>query len=217
MNHVRARAILGRVVTRTRRPSIGRVWAYTAGLLTIGTAGSAILAAVTLEMLMQRPSGGGSMTTMMPGAVYAMATVMKVGFVMGLITVSAWIFAETWRRSSGTPTPAQGLPAWGLTAVVLVVSTPWIGAAGAVIAQVFADTGAGLALGDLPQISRVAVFVQLAALLAGAASAAVSLAKDEHPRRVALVGLATTALLVALFWHFQFYAYGFDQDTWAPR
>jgi len=24
-------------------------------------------------------------------------------------------------------------------------------------------------------------------------------------------------VLIGLFWHFQFYARGFDQDTWAPR
>ena len=151
----------------TPRPQSLRVWVLTTLLLTIGTAASAILAAVTLEALMQRPSGGGSITTMMPGAVYTMATVMKVcvvsGGVAALATVGISITGRMGRRWD-TGVEARGLPAWGLAAIALVVSTPWIGAVGAVIAQVTADTGSGLTLSDLPHISRAAVFVQLAVL-----------------------------------------------------
>ena len=110
------------------------------------------------------------MTTMLPGAVYAMATVMKVSLVSGgvaaLIAVSTWIAG-----GPRTEARAHGLPVRGFAAIALVVSTPWIGAVGAVIAQVFAGTGPDLSLGDLPHISRVAVFVQLAVLAAGAVSA----------------------------------------------
>ena len=175
-----------------------------------------MLAAVTLEWLMQRPSGGGSMTTMLPGAVYAMATVMKVslfsGGIAAVIAVGTWI--------TGVPRPesrAYRLPAWGFAATALIVSTPWLGAIGAVIAQLFVDTGSGLSLGNLPQISRVAVFVQLSVLVTGALSAGASLARDEQPRLVAMLGLVAGVVLIALFWHFQFYAQGFDQDTWAHR
>jgi hypothetical protein len=188
--------------------------------VTVGTAVSAILAAVTLETLMQRPSGGGSMTTMMPGAVYAMATVMKVcvawGLVAALATVGGWISGRT-RHERAEQAFAPTRPVWGFASTALVVFTPWIGAVGAVIAQMFADTGAGVSLGDLPHISRVAVFVQFTALAVAALSAGVSLAKQERPRLVALLGLAASATLIALFWHFQFHAPGFDQDTWAPR
>ena len=101
----------------TPRPQSLRVWVLTTLLLTIGTAASAILAAVTLEALMQRPSGGGSITTMMPGAVYAMATVMKVcvvsGGVAALATVGIWITGRTGRRWD-TGVEARGLPAWML-------------------------------------------------------------------------------------------------------
>jgi hypothetical protein len=204
-----------RAVRLTPRPQSRRVWVFTTLILTIGTAVSALLAAVTLDGLMQRPSGGGSMTTMLPGAVYAMVTVMKVcvvsGGVAALLAVSTWI--------AGVPRPeprAYGLPAWGLAAIALVVSTPWIGAVGAVIAQTFAVTGSGLSLDDLPHISRAAVFVQLVVLVTGALSAGVSLAKHEHPRLVALLGVVAALVLIGLFWQFQFYAHGFDQDTWAP-
>lgn len=174
-----------------------------------------MLAAVTLELLMQRPSGGGSMTTMLPGAVYAMATVMKVCLISG--GVAAVIAVSTWNAGVPRPEPqAYGLPAWGLAAIVLVVSTPWAGAIGAVIGQSFVVVPPGLSLDDLPGISRAAVFVQFSVLLTGALSAGVSLAKQEHPRLVALLGLVAAVLLIGLFWHFQFYARGFDQDTWAP-
>ena len=109
---------------------------------------------------------------------------------------------------------ARGLPAWGLAAIALVVSTPWIGAVGAVIAQVTAGTESGLTLSDLPHISRAAVFVQLAVLATGALSAGVALAKHERPQPVALLGLVAGVVLIGLFWHFQFHAHGFDQDTW---
>ena len=192
-----------------------RVWIFTTLLLTIGTAVSAMLAAVTLEWFMQRPSDGGSITTMLSGAVYAMVTVMKVCVVSG--GVSALATLGTWIAGAPRPEPpAYGLPAWGLAAIALVVSTPWIGAIGAVIAQAFAGTGSGLSLDDLPHISRVAVFVQLIVLVSGALSAGVSLAKPEHPRLVALLGLVAGVVLIGLFCHFQFYARGFDQDTWAP-
>jgi hypothetical protein len=192
-----------------------RVWIFTTLLLAIGTAVSATLAAVTLEALMQRPSGGGSMTTMLPGAVYAMATVMKVCVVSG--GAAALIAVSTWIAGVRRPEPrAYGLPSWGLAAIALVVSTPWIGAIGAVIAQAFAGTGSGPSLDDLPHISRASVFVQLSVLVTGALSAGMSLARHEHPRLVALLGLVAAVLLMALFWHFQFYARGFDQDTWAP-
>ena len=36
-------------------------------------------------------------------------------------------------------------------------------------------------------------------------------------QRLAVLGLAMDAALIALFWHFEFYALGLDQDTWAPR
>ena len=201
----------------TPRPQSLRVWVLTTLLLTIGTAASAILAAVTLETLMQRPSGGGSITTMMPGAVYAMATVMKVcvvsGGVAALATVGIWITGRTGRRWD-TGVEARGLPAWGLAAIALVVSTPWTGAVGAVIAQVTADTGSGLSLDHLPHISRAAVFVQFSVLATGVLSAGVSLAKHERPQPVALLGLVAGVVLIGLFWHFQFHAHGFDQDTW---
>ena len=99
--------------------------------------------------------------------------------------------------------------------MTLIVATPLIGATGALIAQRFVASGPGLMLADLPRVARAAVFVQIAALAAGAFSAGRSLARHERPRSIALVGLAASLILIALFWHFQFYALRFDQDRWA--
>jgi len=200
----------------TVRPQSHRVWVFAILLLAIGTAVSAILASVTLDALMQRPSGGGSMTTMLPGAVYAMASVMKACLVTALIAAATWIATAIVGRS-GTEAAPHRLPSWGLAAIALVVSTPLIGAIGAVIAQSFIAAAPVLSLDDLPDVSRAAVLVQLTVLVTGALSAGVSLAEHERPRLVAALGLAAALVLIGLFWHFQFYARGFDQDTWAPR
>ena len=56
-----------------------RIWAIVVVNLTLGTFLSATLAAIILDALIARPAvGGGSVTTIIPGFVYATATVMKV-------------------------------------------------------------------------------------------------------------------------------------------
>jgi len=67
------------------------------------------------------------------------------------------------------------------------------------------------------QVARSAVFVMLAIIFAGVLAAVTSLIRRERPRMIPILGLAANIALVGLFWHFRFYAPGFDQDTWAPR
>ena len=57
----------------------------------------------------------------------------------------------------------------------------------------------------------------LGMLAGGALCAATSLARREHPRLLGAIALLMNVVLVVLFWHFEFYALGFDQDSWAPR
>jgi hypothetical protein len=85
------------------------------------------------------------------------------------------------------------------------------------MAQTRVDNAVGPLISDFSQFSRLAVTVNLFLIAAGAVSAVTSLVKHEHPRLVPVVGLITNAVLIGLFWHFEFYAVGFDQDTWAPR
>jgi hypothetical protein len=186
-----------------------RIWAIASVTLTFGTLAAAILATVTLDALIERPAQGGSMTTLMPGFVYATATVMKACIVAGL--VSAVIPLVTPNRS------AQGLPVWGITSIAVAPLSPLVGALVVVMAQALEDSASGLSMSDFSQFSRVAVVVNLFLISAGAMSAAASLVKHERPRLLPVLGLVANAPLIGLFWRFEFYAVGFDQDTWALR
>jgi hypothetical protein len=48
-------------------------------------------------------------------------------------------------------------------------------------------------------------------------AAIVSLTRVERPRLLAMLGVLVNSLLIALCWHFESFAIGFDQDTWAPH
>lgn len=71
--------------------------------------------------------------------------------------------------------------------------------------------------GQFSQVARSAVFVMLVIILAAVLAALTSLIRREQPSLFPIVGLGTNTVLAGLFWHFRFYALGFDQDMWAPR
>ena len=67
------------------------IWAMLPVILTIETALCAVLAAAALDVFVSRPQqGGGSITTLLPGFVYASATVMKV-------CPGEWFGTGSWR------------------------------------------------------------------------------------------------------------------------
>ena len=191
--------------------------------LTFGTLLSVTLAAALFDALIQRPVvGGGSVTTIIPGYVYATATVMKVCILAGLVSVvillTELVWAKTTENTLRVPTlSARRLPIWGITSTALAPLTPLVGALVVLMAQTLADKAAEPLISDFSQFSRIAVVVNLFLISAGAVSAVTSLVKHERPTLVPVVGLITNAVLIGLFWHFEFYAVGFDQDTWAPR
>ena len=155
---------------------------------------------------------------MMPGFVYATATVMKVSLVGSVVPVVMALLS--WAAARGDrvdPRAIEVLPVWGIASLVLTASTPLIGACAVILAQRLVDDPAGPSMSSVSRFSRAAVFVALAVISVGALSAVTSLAKHERPRLLPLLGLTANLLLVALFWHLEFYARGFDQDTWAPR
>lgn len=199
------------------------IWAIVVSTLTLGTLVSAILAAVVLDVLIVRPAlGGGSVTTIIPGYVYATATVMKACILAGLVSVVILlmkrVLVDRTETTLRAPTlSARRFPIWGITSTVLAPLTPLVGALVIIMAQTRADDPSGPLISDFSQISRVAVAVNLFLISAGAVSAVTSLLKHERPRLVPVVGLITNVVLIGLFWHFEFYAVGFDQDTWAPR
>jgi len=180
---------------------------------------SGIVATAILDPFIERPAGGGSLTTLIPGFVYAAATVMKVCLVAGLgsavIALIVRAFGGRARSESASGANGPRLPGWGIASVTLAPLTPLAGAIAVMMVQVRAP--AALTLHDFTYVSRTAVFVTLALLSAGVIAGFLSLMKLERPRLLALVGLLVNSLLIALFWHLEFSAIGFDQDTWAPR
>jgi type IV secretory pathway TrbL component len=71
-------------------------------------------------------------------------------------------------------------------------------------------------LATYPSAARLPVFVMMAIIVVTLAFGVVGLRRKEQPRSLAILTLLTNVVLLGLFWHFQFYALGFDQDTWAP-
>jgi hypothetical protein len=179
---------------------------------------SAIVATAILDPFIERPAGGGSVTTLVPGFVYGAATVMKVCVVAGLgSAVIAFIarFLDRAPSEAASAAVEPRLPGWAIASIALAPVTPLGGAIAVMIAQLLAPTA--LTLQDFTYVSRSAVFVTLALLSAGVIAALLSLTRRERPRQLAMLGLLVNSLLIALFWRLEFFAIGFDQDTWAPR
>ena len=193
------------------------IWAILPVVLIIETALCAVLAAAILDGFVRRPQvGGGSITTLLPGFVYASATVMKVCAVSALVSV---VVGLAWRLSACGPSKRSSAspPVWGIASVALTPSTPFLGALAVLGAQsLVAGQGVGSA-GDFSQVARSAVFVMLAIILAGVLTAVTSLIRHERPSMLPILGLVANMVLAWLFWHCRFYALGFDQDMWAPR
>ena len=200
-----------------------RTWAIVVVTFTLGTLLSSILAAALLDALIERPElGGGSVTTIIPGFVYAAATVMKVCILAGLVslvvTLTKLVSVQTAENTFPTPTlTGRRLPIWGIASATLAPLTPLVGTLVVLVSQTVAGNTAEPLISDSSRFSRIAVAVSLFLIAAGAVFAVISLVKQERPRLVSVVGLITNVVLIGLFWHFEFYAFGFDQDTWAPR
>ena len=190
--------------------SASRVWVLAAATLAPGTLLAGSVAAMTLDSFVQRPPGAGSITTLLPGFTYAAATVMKVSLVAGV--VSAIVAVAT--RVLGSAPAATGVRgrSWALVSTAMAPTALLAGTLAVLIAQ-----DPALSVRDFTYVSRGAVFVQLWTIGVGAVAAAVSLIGRERPRPLAVLGLIVHGLLIGLFWSLQFYAVGFDQDTWAPR
>jgi hypothetical protein len=84
-------------------------------------------------------------------------------------------------------------------------------------AQALVQTRGSLSMQDMSQISRIAVIVMLSLIALGVVAAVTALVRREGPVPLWVLGLVANALLIGLFWHFEFWAVGFDQDAWAPR
>lgn len=182
-----------------------------------GTAVSSVLASVILDALIHRPEGGGSVTTVVPGFVYAVATVMKIQLGLGVFSAGMAVLSLARGGVSDVRARTPVLPAWSISSIALTASTPLLGSLGLILTQALATEPAGLSIAGMSNVSRIAVFITLALLLGGAVLAIMSLARRERPGLLPALSLAVNALLIGLFMHFEFDALGFDQDRWAPR
>src|SRR5262245_13603085 len=127
---------------RASKGPSSRIWPLASAIWLLGTGLSSILAAVILDTLMHRPEGGGSVTTVIPGFVYAIATVMKVCLVFGVLSAGIAVvrFATRGRSSESIGVPA--FPVWGILSVVLTASTPLLGALAVILVQTTATDAA---------------------------------------------------------------------------
>jgi len=203
------------------QPNMTRIWGIAIALVTFGTLCSSILATTMLDAFLKGP-GPSSVTTRVPGFVYASATVMKVMLVAGLVMIVMALGHRMWAAAFGsalgTSVPAEsGVPYWGITSVVAAPLSPVTGATVLTLAQVLARTPQPLTMTDMSRFSQTAVIVMLIVLIGGAVAAFASLAKGERPMSLPILGVIVNGVLSGLFWHFEFYAVGFDQDKWAPR
>lgn len=196
------------------------MWGIASAILLPGSFVAASLATLLMDLVVQRPIAA-SITTLLPGSVYATATVLKVCLVLGLASgVMALIVAltkprtpEGWSVNRAKPR----LPRAGTASMALIALTPLMGGVAVAVAQVLALRSSGLSLSDFSDISRAAVMVQYAGLGAAGIFAAVSLIRRETPSLFAGLGLLASVVLIALFWYLQFASPAFDQDLWAPR
>jgi hypothetical protein len=176
-----------------------------------------VLAAAILDSFVRRPQvGGGSITTLIPGFVYACATVMKVCLISALVSIVVGLTWRLWARDASKRS-IPNLPVWGLASVALTPSTPLLGALAVVGVQSLGAAPVDMSGGHFSQVARSAVIAMLVIILTGGLTAVTSLIRRERPLMWPILGLIVNLVLVVLFWHFRFYAVGFDQDRWAPR
>lgn len=211
-----------------------RVW----GILSVApfavTMLSTALATIILEALLagREPA---SINTRLPGWTYASATVMKISLVAGVVAAVLALVELARRRWFPVPEPAttvgsddgqaraknpldhsaKGIPIWGILSVALPPFTPLIGALAVLIAQALEDRPDGASMSYLSLISHKGVVVMLAWITASMILGVLALLRRERPRSLSLLGVATSACLIGLFWYCQFYKLGFDQDRWA--
>lgn len=187
-----------------------------------GNALTAILAAVVLEFGMVRPApgslGSGSITTLLPGVVYACATVMKVCLAAATLCLTnvlvRWMLHSV--RGTAPSPPVSRIPLWGLSSISLAPCATVVGAATAVTYQRVAFGTDPISVVRLQSTGSNAVLAMLVVLCAGVVTAAGSLIRRERPLWTPALGFAVNALLIGLFLYLRFHAPGFDQDHWAP-
>jgi hypothetical protein len=174
-------------------------WWLAIGSAPLALAGMGV-STLLLEAFALRPDGGGSLTTLFPGLVYASATIAKVSLGVSAAAVAMWVCGRK-----------QVSPRGGLSLAVVPLA-PVIGTITLLIAERLAAQ-AGVSMSYIPGVARKGVLAMVACLAVGLCAAVSAL--RQPPRPAAVLGVVVNAVLLALFRHFRFYQLGFDQDRWA--
>ena len=184
------------------------------GILTAAFAGSTavslILTAVLLDSLLIRYDRG-SVTTMLPGFVYAVALILKISLVEAAIL---GVFAFVTMAVSKPSEARSKIPFWTILSVLLPAAEPLLGTLVILVTQSIVARPDADTVSYFSRISRTGVFTLMLILVAAIVSAIVGLVRRERPRGLPLVALATSVFVLALFQYFEFYKLGFDQDRW---
>jgi len=195
------------VLGRTR----GRLFPGILAAAFAGTAAvSVVLTAVLLDSFLIRYDRG-SVTTMLPGFVYAIALILKTSLVEAAV-LGAFAFVT---MASGRPSEAQSkVPSWTIFSVLLPAAAPLLGTLVILVTQAIVDKPDADTVSYFTRISRTGVFTLIGILVAAIASAIVALVRRERPWGLPLIALATSIFVLVLFQYWEFYKLGFDQDRW---
>jgi hypothetical protein len=189
----------------------------TAGLIPVMFV-CAVLAAFSLDALIIRPSvDGGSVNTLLPGTTYAMATIMKVCIVEGLILIvfAGVTYLRSLRSSAMNEVPTQAMSGWTIATLYLPPIAILVGAVAVMVAQWFSPSPTDAS--SFTYFSRAGVFAMMVCFSVAIVLAIISIKKHDSPASVRILNIFTIVALIVLFWHFEFYAVGFHQDLWAPN
>ena len=205
------------------------IWAISSVALITLPILCAAFATILLESLLvgYEPA---SVNTMLPGWTYASATVMKIcllGGVVAAVTALVNLSRRRWfsevatraasddhqARATNPANPsAKSIPICSILSVALPQFAPLIGALAVVIAPNVVDKPDSASMNF---ISRSGVLVMLTWIAASLILGVVARLKGERPHSLSIFGVALNACLIVLFWYWQFYKLGFDQDRWA--
>jgi hypothetical protein len=194
-------------MTKSNRTMLNRAFVFVPVAVVAETFLAVILCTVILDAFIPRPYPA-SVNTLLPGFTYASVAIMKVYLFFGLALIPV---ALLYRRANFEVTPV-----WSLIATSAVpISIPIVATIATI--RLNATGWDQLTTSYFSTIGRFSVFLMLGIIVASIVAATISLGRKERPQLLTVMNLLTNILLVALFVHFRFYAYGFDQDTWAPN
>jgi hypothetical protein len=197
-----------KVSIKTIQKSEARVAAFSATGLFVCTVFAAVSAAVVLELFTVRRIDGGSLTTHFPGYVYANASVLKAAlFETAALLISAIIL----RFKSAVQKGVQ-LPRFGSVSMLMPPADLFVSSAAVVTTQYFVSHASAE---DSSFIARIGVLVLAGVVAAGAVIGALGLVRKERPFAITFIAFISNLTLLFLFYYFQFYKLGFDQDNWA--